>query len=130
MRRVSRRRRRQAKNAVVSLLHELPHFLGLLLRLFRDPRVSALDKALVGLVIGYIVTPIDLLPDFVYALGLVDDLYLLALALNRLLLRAGPDLLVEHWHGRPGALLALLDGLEEIGAILPRSIRRVLRGAV
>ncbi|NIR60694.1 MAG: hypothetical protein GWO02_14900, partial [Gammaproteobacteria bacterium] len=63
-------------------------------------------------------------------LGLVDDLYLLALVLDRLLLRAGADVLREHWDGDPRTLRLLIDGLDEIGSFVPRPVRALLRGRV
>lgn len=128
--RLGRRRRRAARRAVVALLRQLPAFLRLLYRLFRDPRVSRFDKALVAAVLAYALTPADLIPDFLAFLGLVDDLYLIGLALNRLLRRAGPVLLLEHWDGTPGTLRLLLDGLDEVGSFVPRPVRRLLRARV
>lgn len=40
----------------------------------RDPRVPRLAKLLAGLVTAYALSPIDLIPDFIPVLGLVDDL--------------------------------------------------------
>lgn len=41
---------------------------------FRDPRVPWYAKALMGLIIGYAISPIDLIPDFIPVLGQIDDL--------------------------------------------------------
>ncbi len=49
---------------------------------------------------------------------------------NHLLSRAGPDLLLEHWDGDPGALAILVEGVEDIGSMLPHRVRRLLRGMV
>ncbi len=43
----------------------------------RDPRTPWYAKALVVLVVGYAVSPIDLIPDFIPVLGYLDDLLLL-----------------------------------------------------
>ena len=43
----------------------------------RDPRVPFAAKLLAGLVAGYALSPIDLIPDFIPVLGLLDDLILL-----------------------------------------------------
>jgi uncharacterized membrane protein YkvA (DUF1232 family) len=39
----------------------------------KDSRVSWRAKALMGLVIGYAISPLDLIPDFIPILGLLDD---------------------------------------------------------
>ena len=123
-------RTRGRRKSAVKLLRELPNLIKLLVRLLRDARVSKLDRLLFGAVIAYVLLPADMLPDFLGLLGLTDDLYLIGLALNRLFARAGADVLLEHWDGNPRALGYLLEGVEEVGALLPAGIRRALRGLV
>jgi uncharacterized membrane protein YkvA (DUF1232 family) len=130
MPRAGARRRKSRKKTAVKLLRELPNFLKLLVRLLRDARVSKLDRMLFSTVIAYILLPVDMLPDFLGVLGLTDDLFLVGLALNRLFGRAGSDVLLEHWDGNPRALGYLLEGVEEIGSLLPRYLRSALRGMV
>ena len=122
----SQRRRRSA----IRLLREMPNFFRLLIRLMKDARVSRLDRVLFGVVMAYVLMPADLIPDLFGFLGLADDLYLIGLALNRLFSRAGPDVLLEHWEGNPRALGYVVEGVEEIGALLPRRIRDTLKGFV
>ena len=40
----------------------------------KDPRVPWYAKVLMGLTIGYAISPIDLIPDFIPVIGQVDDL--------------------------------------------------------
>ena len=122
-----RGRHRTVRREARSLLRELPNFLKLIFRLLRDARVPAADKFLFGVVFAYILTPADLLPDFLGLFGMVDDLYLLGLALSRMLARAGTDILLEHWDGNPRTLGYLIEGVEQLGAMLPRPVRRILR---
>lgn len=131
MRRGSLRRRRRKPPALDarSLLRELPNLVRLLYRLLRDVRVPTGDKLLFGFALAYVITPADLLPDFLGFLGVVDDLYLVALALGRLLARAGDEVLLEHWDGDPHKLGYLIEGVAQLGAMLPRPVRRVLRSA-
>lgn len=123
-------RRRRGRKAAVSVLRQLPRFLRLIVRLLRDPRVSRMDKALLGLVVAYVVSPLDLIPDVFAVIGLSDDVFLLGLALNRLLANAGEEVLLEHWDGNPRALKVLLGGIEDVGAMLPRRVRQALRSRV
>ncbi|HET9438586.1 MAG TPA: DUF1232 domain-containing protein [Longimicrobiales bacterium] len=126
--RIGRSKRR--RNTAVKLLRELPNLVKLLVRLLGDARVSKLDRMLFGGVLAYVLMPADLLPDFLGILGLTDDLFLIGLALNRLFARAGADVLLQHWDGNPRALGYLVEGVEEIGGLLPARIRNALRGLV
>ena len=130
MARIRAGRTKRRRKSAVKLLRELPNLIKLLVRLLRDARVSKLDRLLFGAVIAYVLLPADLLPDFLGVLGLTDDLYLIGLSLNRLFARAGADVLLEHWDGNPRALGYLLEGVEEVGALLPARIRSALRRLV
>lgn len=124
---LGRRARAATRRSARSLIRELPNLLRLVVRLLRDRRVPIADKVLFGLVVVYTITPLDLVPDLLAPLGLVDDLYLLGLALAHLLARAGPEILLEHWDGSPARLGYLIEGVEDIGGLLPRPVRQALR---
>lgn len=47
----------------------------------RDPRVPILAKVIIGLVVAYALSPIDLIPDFIPLVGYLDDLILLPLGI-------------------------------------------------
>jgi len=49
----------------------------------RDPRTPWYVKFLVGGIVAYAYSPIDLIPDFVPVLGYLDDLILIPLCGNR-----------------------------------------------
>ncbi len=108
---------------------ELPNFLRLLYGLLTDNRVAALDKLVVGGAIAYILLPVDVIPDFIPFLGEVDDVFLLMLALQRLIANAGRAVVQSYWPGDPKELSEL--NLEKILAaaafFLPRRMRRRLR---
>lgn len=118
-----------AKQTVMNYVAELPRFLRLLWGLITDMRVAAIDKLLVAGAIAYIITPIDWIPDFVPFLGEVDDVYLLILALQRLMQNAGPAVLLSHWTGDPADLKGfnLRKALMAAAFFLPRRVRRRLR---
>ncbi|NNM67051.1 MAG: DUF1232 domain-containing protein [Spirochaetales bacterium] len=53
---------------------------------YQDPKVRFFPKILIGIALGYALSPVDLIPDFIPVLGLLDDLIivpaLLALAVK------------------------------------------------
>jgi uncharacterized membrane protein YkvA (DUF1232 family) len=126
---VSDARRPTTKRGVVSTMKELPNFLRLIGGLLADPRVSTTDKLLVGGAIGYVLLPIDFVPDFIPFIGEIDDVFLLVLALQRLIGNASRAVVLEHWMGDPRQLRSL--DLERVlvaaAFFLPRRVRRRLR---
>lgn len=118
-----------AKRTVIYYIKQLPQYLRLLGGLIGDRRVSMLDKLLVAGAMAYIVMPIDLIPDFIPFFGEVDDMYVLVLALQRLISNAGRVVLLDHWSGEPADLadLNLRSALSAAAFFLPQRIRRRLR---
>jgi uncharacterized membrane protein YkvA (DUF1232 family) len=121
---------RSAKNKLVDLLLFIPNLVRLLVSLLRDPRVSSADKSILAGVVLYVISPIDLLPDFIPFIGQVDDSYLLAIALLRLLNRADYSVVMDHWKGQVNIkdLASSIATMAE--AFLPRKIKNVLRGRI
>jgi uncharacterized membrane protein YkvA (DUF1232 family) len=119
-----------ARRTLMHYIGQLPKYLRLLGGLLADRRVAIVDKLLVGAAIAYIVAPVDFLPDFVPFLGQVDDVYLLVLALQRLMRNAGRGVVLEHWAGEAKDLAAtnLQRVISAATFFLPRRMRRGLRG--
>lgn len=103
-----------------------PHLVKLSWRLFRDPRVPTRSKVVLGLALGYVAAPVDLLPGIV-PVGLLDDVLIVALALNRMLESVGEDVVREHWDGPGNVLDALRTLLDLASDLVPHRVRRVVR---
>ncbi len=110
------------------LVREIPHFLKLLWGLARDPRVSNTDKAIVVGAIAYAALPADLIPDWIPGLGEIEDVFLVAMALSRLLTHAGEEVLMDHWDGDEQTLASAMEALDGATQFLPSSIRGLLTG--
>jgi uncharacterized membrane protein YkvA (DUF1232 family) len=91
-----------------ALARFVPDCLVLFKRLLADPRVEWWRKALLVVVIVYLASPIDLVPDFIPVAGQLDDAILVVIALRVLLRGSGPRLLAEHWPGPRQSLLVIL----------------------
>ena len=79
------------------LLH-LPNFARLYWRLFRDRRVPILPKALLVLTLVYVVSPLDLVPDFVPVLGEMDDVVVVLAGLWLFVRLCPPEVVRETVH--------------------------------
>lgn len=104
----------------------LPNLIKLLARLMKDRRVPLRRRALVAATAGYVLSPIDLVPDVIPVLGQVDDLLLAALALHHLVNGVEPEVVQEHWDGSHD-VLELIQGILDWGAnSVPWPVRRVV----
>lgn len=118
-----------AKRTVMGTMQLLPSYVRLFVGLISDKRIAIIDKLLVAGAVAYILSPLDLIPDFVPFLGQVDDIYLLMLAVQRLLSNAGKKVLADHWTGPMGelSLVNVRNVLSAAAFFLPRAIRKRLR---
>lgn len=123
------RTRSRNKRTVLGAIGQLPNFLRLLYGLLTDARVNPVDKLLVAAAVGYVIMPMDLIPDFIPFIGEVDDVFVLMLAIRRLMQNAGRTVLLDHWMGDPDELgdLNLQKVLGAAAFFLPRRVRRRLR---
>jgi uncharacterized membrane protein YkvA (DUF1232 family) len=66
-------------------------------RLRKDPRVPRRVKAVVAFAGLWVISPIDLIPEFLPVIGPLDDIVVVALALRYAARRIPPEALVEAW---------------------------------
>lgn len=101
----------------------LPNLAKLMIRLMLDRRVPASSKAFLLVTIGYVISPIDILPDFIPFLGQLDDLLLISLGLHYLIRSAGPDIVVEYWDGDDDILEIVAQIVDVAAGLVPVPIR-------
>jgi len=118
------------RSRMTNLLLVIPNLLLLSLRLMADPRVPAKERLLVAGAIVYALVPFDFIPDMIPFVGQVDDAYLIALTLLRLMTVTDPRVIREHWRGG-GDVVELVGATAMLaGRLLPNRIRRVLTSRV
>jgi uncharacterized membrane protein YkvA (DUF1232 family) len=88
-----------------------PSLAKLLVRLSRDPTIPLRVRARIYVAIAYNVQPINLIPDFVPVVGLVDNVIVILWALRGTVRGAGREAIVRNWSGSPEGLAALLRGI-------------------
>jgi uncharacterized membrane protein YkvA (DUF1232 family) len=87
----------------------VPDCVVLVRRLLGDPAVPRSSKLLLGGLVAYLASPVDLVPDFVPVAGQVDDALMVALVLRSVLRRSGAQKVREHWPGPERSLAVLLQ---------------------
>jgi uncharacterized membrane protein YkvA (DUF1232 family) len=90
-----------------ALARFVPDCVVLFRRLLADERIPRRRKLALVALLGYLASPIDLVPDFIPVAGQLDDVLAVVLVLRFVLRSADDDLLAEHWPGPPRALALL-----------------------
>ena len=123
-------KRREARGRMSNFLMFLPNMVKLLGRLLKDGRVPGAEKALFVAAIVYVISPIDFIPDVFPFIGQIDDIYIVALTLLRLINRTDASVVREHWSGG-GDVVSLADSIANLAPkFLPKRVSRVLSSRV
>ena len=86
----------------------LPACVTLLSRLRSDPRVPLRAKVALAFAALWVISPIDLIPEFIPVIGPLDDAVIVALALRYAARRVPRAVLLDAWPGDPRLLMRLL----------------------
>jgi len=90
------------------LIAVVPDLLRLLRALVGD-RSTPLDvRVVIVVLVAWIVSPIDLIPEFIPVLGPLDDAVVAAAVLRHLVRKAGSEVVYEHWRGEPSTISRVL----------------------
>jgi uncharacterized membrane protein YkvA (DUF1232 family) len=90
---------RPADLTLRAALRLVPDLVRLVRRLAADPTLPRGIRIRLALLLGYLLLPVDLVPDVVPVLGWADDVVVVAWALRTVVRRAGPEALERHWPG-------------------------------
>lgn len=86
---------RDPKEAL-EMMRRMPSYARLIWALARDPRVPTQQKLVLGAIAGYLVFPIDIIPDFIPVIGQLDDLGVLIFGLDFFIRNAPKEVVEEH----------------------------------
>lgn len=96
----------------------LPDLIALLYRLFKDPRVPKKEKIILGGVMGYIVMPIDIIPDKIPFVGKIDELALVFFSLDKIINSIPEEVVIQNWEGEENVILIIKEGISFINPMV------------
>lgn len=102
--------RRLPPGSMKDLATVLPACVTTARRLRTDPRVPRRAKLAVAFAAVWVISPIDLIPEFLPVIGPLDDVVVIALALRYAARRVPHEVLFEAWPAEPRLLERLLRG--------------------
>ena len=120
-----------ASSDLRDVLLAFPDLVMLLVRLVRDERVKIGDKALALFGVAYVLSPLDLMPVWLFGpLGALDDVLVVAATFSRLMNHVHPDVVRSHWSGQGDALELIHRATDwserQFGKRLRRALGRLL----
>jgi len=111
------------------LLAVVPHLLGLVWGLSRDPRVPRRSKLALGALVVYLSCPVDIIPDFIPVLGYLDDIILVAVAFDGVINHIDREIVFSHWKGDAATLEAVGRISHRIAFFVPSSWKHKILGS-
>ncbi|MDQ1138368.1 uncharacterized membrane protein YkvA (DUF1232 family) [Microbacterium sp. SORGH_AS 1204] len=90
------------------LLRLAPDVVRLIRRLVVDPTVPRGTRWWLAGLLVYLLSPIDIVPDFLPVIGYADDAIVVAVALRFAIRHAGMPAIERHWPGTPEGLRSVL----------------------
>ena len=113
-----------------NLLRALPDLVRLIARLAVDPVLPRSAKLALAAAVVYLMSPVDLIPDFVPILGYLDDALLAAVVLDGVLNFVDRAVVLRYWPGSPESLDKLARAARLLAIWVPRRIKaRIFAGA-
>ena len=106
------------------LLRALPAIARTVTRLAADPMLPRAAKLALAAAVLYLVSPVDLVPDFIPLLGYLDDLLLAAIVLDGVLNFVDRNLLLRYWPASERSLDALARTARTLAAWVPRRVKK------
>ena len=106
---------RLPEGSLKELASFLPDCITTVRRLRSDPRVPRRAKLAVAFAGLWVLSPIDLIPEFLPVIGPLDDVVVVALALRYAARQVSPQVLFEAWPGRRSVMERLLGHRKAAG---------------
>ncbi len=119
--------------AFLPLASRAPSYGRLVLALLADDRIPLARKAILGAAIGYIASPLDLIPEAIPVIGAIDDVVILVFALEAFLEGLPSGILEEKLAALEIDPVAFERDRAQVRRMVPRPVRRLasrLPGAV
>lgn len=105
-----------------------PDLVYLMIKLFIDREIAASIKGYILVLFVYLISPIDIIPDFIPVIGFIDDLLILVVILNKIINSADPEVLEKikaYWTGKDDVFVKvkeIITVMNEISSKIPKAI--------
>jgi uncharacterized membrane protein YkvA (DUF1232 family) len=106
-----------------AILRALPDIVRTIGGLAVDPVLPKAAKLALAGAILYLVSPVDLIPDFIPVLGHLDDVFVAAILVDGMLNFVNRGLVLKYWPGSPESLERVARAARILAAWVPRRLK-------
>ena len=106
-----------------TLFRALPDIARTVARLATDPVLPTAAKVAIAAAVLYLVSPVDLIPDFIPILGALDDVLVAAILVDGILNVVDRGLVLKYWPGNPESLERVAGAARLVAAWVPRRLK-------
>lgn len=109
----------------------IPDFMVLLYRLMKDKRIPLKTRILMGTVLAYLASPIDIIPDSIPLIGKLDDIGIGFILLDKIIDEIPEKIILENWQGKEEVIIKIKQMKNGVFNIIGRKkTLRVVNGAI
>jgi len=105
-----------------ALLRALPDIVRTIAGLAVDPVLPKAAKIALAAAVLYLVSPLDLIPDFIPVIGYLDDIFVAAILVDGMLNFVNRGLVLKYWPGSPESLERVARSARILAAWVPRKL--------
>lgn len=91
-----------------------------------DQRIPLQNRVVLGSLLLYLMTPLDLIPDFIPILGWLDDAFVTLIILDYIFNSADTELILEHYHWNKKNFNKMKGHIERLSWLVPPRIKNIL----
>jgi len=105
------------------LLRTVPDLVRLIVRLVADPLLPRSVKLALAAAVVYLLSPLDVIPDFVPLVGFLDDAAIAAVVVDGILNHVDRGLVLRYWPGSPQSLEQVARVARLLAVWVPRRLK-------
>lgn len=102
----------------------LKELIGFLKSVSADTRIPERDKATLVVLLALVVSPIDIIPDWIPLIGVIDDLIILAIVFDYLFNHLDQQILLSHYPWGMKSYVSIRRMARFIAVLTPEFIKR------
>ena len=91
-----------------------------------DQRIPMQNRIVLGGLLAYLITPIDIIPDFIPILGWLDDAFVSLLILDYIFNSADTDLILQHYPWNKSGFDKMKEYVGRLSWIVPPRLKSIL----